>query len=125
MGCGGKVDPLKPEGQVELSRNLQIATAAIDSTGLCLFTAFCILDKPEAFEAVYEMINARYGLQLTGDDVTALGKTVLRVERDFNRAAGFSAADDRLPEFFTQEKIAPHQTVFMVSDSELDTLFNF
>jgi aldehyde:ferredoxin oxidoreductase len=125
LGCGGKVDPLKPEGQVELSRNLQIATAAIDSTGLCLFTAFCILDKPEAFEAVYEMLNARYGLQLTGDDVTALGKTILRVERDFNQAAGFSAADDRLPEFFTQEKVAPHQAVFMVSDDELDTLFNF
>jgi len=71
------------------------------------------------------MLNARYGLQLTGDDVTALGKTVLRVERDFNQAAGFSAADDRLPEFFTQEKVAPHQVVFMVSDDELDTLFNF
>jgi aldehyde:ferredoxin oxidoreductase len=38
---------LKPEGQVELSRNLQIATAAIDSTGMCLFIAFAILDQPE------------------------------------------------------------------------------
>jgi len=27
LGVGGKVDPLKPEGQAELSRNLQIATA--------------------------------------------------------------------------------------------------
>jgi len=49
MKVGGYVDPLKPEGQVELSRNLQIATAALDSTGLCLFTAFAVLDQPETF----------------------------------------------------------------------------
>lgn len=36
LSCGGKVDPLKPEGQIELSRNLQIATASVDSVGLCL-----------------------------------------------------------------------------------------
>ena len=40
LKVGGFVDPLKPEGQVELSRNLQIATAAVDSTGMCLFIAF-------------------------------------------------------------------------------------
>jgi len=125
LGVGGKVDPLKPEGQIELSRNLQIATAAVDSTGLCLFTAFPILDIPEAFEAVYEMINARYGLKLTGDDVAALGKKILSTERDFNKRAGFTNADDRLPEFFMEEKLPPHQTVFMVSDDDLDSLYNF
>jgi aldehyde:ferredoxin oxidoreductase len=30
MGIGGSHDPLKPDGQVELSRNFQIATAASD-----------------------------------------------------------------------------------------------
>ena len=43
LGVGGKLDPLSKEGQVELSRNLQIATAAIDSTGMCLFIAFAAL----------------------------------------------------------------------------------
>ncbi len=37
-------------GPVELSRNLQIATAAIDSTGMCLFIAFAVLDQPETFQ---------------------------------------------------------------------------
>ena len=46
LKVGGDVDPLKKEGQVELSRNLQIATAAVDSTGLCLFVAFPVLDNP-------------------------------------------------------------------------------
>ncbi|MBF0552404.1 MAG: aldehyde ferredoxin oxidoreductase, partial [Deltaproteobacteria bacterium] len=125
LAVGGSVNPLKPEGQVELSRNLQIATAALDSTGLCLFTAFPILDMPEAFEAVYEMINAKYGLTLTGNDVVELGKTILRAERKFNELAGFSKQHDRLPEFFKTDPLPPHNTVFDVPDSELDTVFNF
>ena len=77
LKVGGFVDPLKTEGQVELSRNLQIATAAIDSTGMCLFIAFPILDQPETFNALVELINGFYDINLTADDVTALGKKVL------------------------------------------------
>ena len=44
--CGGGGDPLKKEGNIERSRNLQIATAAIDATGLCLFVAFADPGQP-------------------------------------------------------------------------------
>jgi aldehyde:ferredoxin oxidoreductase len=125
LKVGGFVDPLQPEGQVELSRNLQIATAAVDSTGLCLFVAFAVLDKPEAFEAVYEMINAFYGLDLGADDVTALGQSVLSTERKYNQAAGFTKADDRLPRWMRTEPLPPHNTVFTVPEEELDEVFNF
>jgi aldehyde:ferredoxin oxidoreductase len=74
LKVGGFVDPLKPEGQIELSRNLQIATAAIDSTGMCLFIAFALLDQPDTFQALLDIINAFYGLNLTADGVTELGK---------------------------------------------------
>lgn len=57
LKVGGFVDPLKKEGQVELSRNLQVATAAVDSTGMCLFIAFAILDQPETFQALLDLIN--------------------------------------------------------------------
>ena len=125
LGVGGSVDPLKPEGQVELSRNLQIATAAIDSTGMCLFIAFAILDQPETFQALIDIINACYGLSLTGDDVTELGKSVLRNERDFNARAGFTSKHDRVPEFFKKEKLPPHNVTFEVTDEDLDQVFNF
>ena len=125
LGVGGSVDPLKPEGQVELSRNLQIATAAVDATGMCLFIAFAVLDQPETFQALIDMINAFYGLELTGDDVTELGKSILKNEREFNAAAGFSAEHDRLPEFFKKETLAPHNVTFTVSDEELDQVFNW
>jgi aldehyde:ferredoxin oxidoreductase len=125
LGVGGSVNPLKPEGQIELSRNLQIATAAVDATGMCLFIAFPVLDQPDTFQALIDMLNAFYGLSLTGDDVTALGKSILKNERTFNAAAGFGAQDDRLPRFFKTEKLAPHNVVFDVSDEELDTVFNW
>ena len=125
LDVGGTVNPLKPEGQVELSRNLQIATAAVDSTGMCLFIAFAVLDQPETFQALIDMINANYGLSLTADDVTELGKSVLKKENDFNKAAGFSAEMNRLPEYFKTEVFPPHNVTFAVPDSELDTVFNW
>lgn len=125
LGVGGTVDPLSPKGQIELSRNLQIATAAIDSTGMCLFIAFAILDQEETFNAMVEMINAFTGLSMTGDDVTELGKKVLKMEREFNRQAGFTEKDDRLPEYFLKESLPPHNVTFDVSDKELDSVFNF
>jgi aldehyde:ferredoxin oxidoreductase len=125
LKVGGFVDPLKPDGQVELSRNLQIATASVDSTGMCLFIAFPLLDQPETFQALLDLLNSFYGLSLTGDDVVALGKRILADEIQFNRRAGFSPEDDRLPRFFEQEKLAPHQVVFGVKHEELDKLFNW
>jgi aldehyde:ferredoxin oxidoreductase len=125
MNVGGSLDPLKPEGQSELSRNLQIATAAVDSTGMCLFVAFPLLDQPETFQALVDMINAFYGLELTGDDVTALGKSVLNNEREFNRKAGFTSEHDRLPEYFQREALPPHNITFQVTDEDLDQVFNW
>ncbi|MGD8344133.1 MAG: aldehyde ferredoxin oxidoreductase C-terminal domain-containing protein [Desulfobacterales bacterium] len=125
MGVGGSVDPLKPEGQIELSRNLQIATAAVDATGMCLFVAFPVLDQPETFQALIDMINAFYGLSLTADDVSELGKSILKNEREFNLAAGLTSKDDRLPEYFKKEKLPPHDITFMVKDEELDEVYNW
>ena len=125
LKCGGFVDPLQKEGQVELSRNLQIATAAVDSTGLCIFVAFAVLDDATALPAVVDMLNARYGISLTTDDVTALGMSVLKTERAFNQAAGFTNAHDRLPEFFVDETVPPHDAIWDFSDEEIDEFWNF
>ena len=59
---------------------------------------------------------------LTADDVTALGQRILKVERAFNAAAGFTAKDDRLPRFFQTEPLPPHNVVFDVPDAELDSV---
>ncbi len=125
LKVGGDVGPLEKAGQVELSRNLQVATAAVDATGMCLFIAFAILDQPESFQALIDIINAHFGLELTADDVTELGKTILKNERDFNLRAGFNEAHDRLPRYFQREPLAPHNAVFDVPEQELDQFFNW
>jgi aldehyde:ferredoxin oxidoreductase len=125
LGIGGSVDPLKPEGQVDLSRNLQLATAAIDSTGMCVFIAFAILDQPETFQALLDLIGSFSGSPMTADDVTAFGQTIMTLEREFNAKAGFTKEADRLPDYFQSEALAPHNVTFAVTAEELDQVHNY
>jgi aldehyde:ferredoxin oxidoreductase len=125
LKVGGFVDPLKPEGQADLSRNLQIATAGVDAAGLCVFVAFAVLDIPSGLEAIPKMLNGQYGWNLTLDDVMEYGKQIIKTELEFNKAAGFTPSDDRLPEFFSKEPLTPHNVVFDVTDEELDTVLDF
>ena len=125
LKVGGDVNPLRSQGQVGLSRDLQIATAAIDSTGMCLFIAFAVLDRPETFQALLDMIRTLHGIPLTAEDVVEMGKKILKMERDFNQRAGLSSAHDRLPRFFRDEPIEPHGVRFDVPEEELDQVFNW
>lgn len=124
MGVGGEADRLDTK-KAELSRNLQVATAVVDSTGYCLFIAFAILDIVEGLEGVVESVNGVLGTSLTLDDIPTIGMQVIETEIKFNKAAGFTSLDDRLPEFMKEEKFPPDNEVFNVSDEELDTVFKF
>lgn len=124
LGVGGSIDPTKKEGNVALSQGLQIATAAIDAAGLCLFVAFAVLDNEDGLPTIAQMINAQYGLELTPDDIMELGKSILRNELEFNRLAGFTKADDRLPEFFSEE-LPPHKTTWDFTSDDLEETLNF
>jgi aldehyde:ferredoxin oxidoreductase len=123
LRVGGFVDPLKKEGQVELSRRLQIGTAAIDSTGLCVFIVFAALDNPEVFNTMIEMINAKYGIEMNYEDARTLARKVLRTEHEFNLAAGFTNKHDRLPEFF-EEPCPPHNIGWDFSGEEIDSFWH-
>jgi len=121
---GQLLDPLKKEGQVETSRALQIANAAADSTGMC-FMAYAGFHTPEANEAFLKVTNAKLGPQHALEDLPSLGIRVLKAEREFNRKAGFTNEDDRLPRFFYEEPLPPHNTVFVISDEDIDSTFDF
>jgi len=125
LSVGGKADPLTPEGKAELSRNFQIATAFVDSSGYCLFIAFAILDIPEGFEGMVESCAALLGTNWTTDDVTRIGKEILKTERAFDQAAGFTRQDDRMPEFMRYEPLPPHNQVWDVPDEALDSVWAF
>jgi len=120
-----QLDPLKPEGQVEASRFLQTAMAAFDVTGLCFMASVALL-TPEAGEVFMKVLNAKLGTQFGPDDFPgAMGIRVLKAEKEANRKAGFTKEDDRLPRFYYEEPLPPHNTVFSITDEEIDSTFDF
>jgi len=120
----GRLNPLKPDGQVAASRNAQITVAAVDSTGLCVFTLGAI-STPEGGQALLKLLKAKLGTEFGPEAIPQLGIRVLKAEREFNRKAGFTNQDDRLPEFFYKEPLPPHNTVVMITDEEMDSTFDF
>lgn len=117
-----KINHLKPEGQVAVSRNAQINAAGYDTLGVCAFGGFGFAKAPGA---IRDLIKGKYGWDLGEDALQVLGREALKLEREFNQAAGFGPEDDRLPEWMTLESIPPHNVVFDVPDEELDSLFDW
>ena len=120
FGARKEVNPLGTEGQKELSLKLQIIAAMLDSTGLCLFARPPILGDPQL---MVDMVNGIYGWNWTLEDYDKANRDVLRTELEFNRQAGITSADYRIPEYMREEPLAPHNVVFDVPDSDLDSVF--
>lgn len=120
LSVGGKTNPLDTKGKVELSKNFQMTTAFLDSTGYCLFIAFAIFDIPSGFEGVLDTCNAVLGTSWNDEDVLNIGRDILNKERKFNTDAGFTKAHDRIPEFMKEEQLPPHATKWDIGDKEID-----
>jgi len=102
--------------EVEVSISTQILRAAIDSVGLCVFTLIAVAEK---LDLIANLINSVHGCAIDEGYFESLGREVIRLEREFNRRAGFSVADDCLPEFFYSESLPPLDVSFGVSKEEL------
>ncbi|MCP4996557.1 MAG: aldehyde ferredoxin oxidoreductase, partial [Gammaproteobacteria bacterium] len=82
------------------------ATAAVDSSGLCLFTTFAW-----TLEDFYPQIDAACDGEWSLERLAELGERVWNMERQFNLAAGFTGKDDTLPKRILKEaaKTGPAQ----------------
>ena len=116
-------NPSAPTGQGPVSKFLQAFFAAIDSLGMCLFASLPMLDMPELQKDLVAAVSAKLGESLSEDYLMELGTMVMRVERAFNEAAGFSEKDDRLPDFFYEEKLDTNGSVFDVPQEEIDAVY--
>ncbi|MBW2608725.1 MAG: aldehyde ferredoxin oxidoreductase [Deltaproteobacteria bacterium] len=121
---GGKLDPFSAKGQVEVSRNAQIQSAGYDTTGICTF-ANGGTRSPDGLKAFFKMIGAKIGRAFGQAEWDELCLRVIKAEREFNRKAGFTNKDDRLPRMFYEEPLPPHNKVVVISDEEMDTTFDF
>lgn len=116
-------DAASPKGQNEMSAFLQSYFAAVDSLGMCLFASLPLLDAPELQQHLVDVVAAKLGLELPPGYVMEMGRSVCCQERKFNELAGFSPKDDRLPEFFSKERLIPGGSLFDVSDEDLDKVY--
>jgi aldehyde:ferredoxin oxidoreductase len=117
-----KINHLDPIGQVELSRTLQINMAGYDTLGACIFTGPGFTAAPES---IRDLLNSRYNWDVGTDILQVLGKETLKLEHEFNKRAGFTREDDRLPEWMTREPLPPNNSVFDVPAEDLDGLYNW
>jgi aldehyde:ferredoxin oxidoreductase len=93
LGCDAKLDPHVTAEKPFWVKLFQDLTAAIDSSGACLFGTFGMTG--EDFAA---MLTALTGVTYTLDDYLKAGERIWNLERRFNLKAGFTSADDNLPE---------------------------
>ncbi len=118
--------PVAPTGQGAKSQFMQRWMAAMDSLGLCMMIGMPIMEAGPGLDLnLISCVSAVTGETLESSYLTELGRSVLQIERKFNKAVGFGKDDDRLPKFFTEEKFGPGGFVFDVPESELDGVHDF
>jgi aldehyde:ferredoxin oxidoreductase len=96
----GKVDRLKYEGKAELTKTFQDLTAALDSSGICLFTTFGLRG-----ENIASLYSTATGFECDAEKFMKIGERIWNLEKLFNLRAGFTRKDDTLPSRILKEPI--------------------
>jgi aldehyde:ferredoxin oxidoreductase len=113
--------PRNRDKQAENSLKSQIQAATCDAFGYCLNSV------PGGRASIYQffadLMNARYGLQLTPKDIMEIGKQTLRDQLSFNERAEFSKVDSKTAAFVREEAISPTGQVFDVDDAEMENVW--
>ena len=98
LGNPVKIDNLTTEGKAQWTITFQNLTAALDSTGACLFSTFGI-----GADELAALLSAATGVPYSTEEFMKAGDRIWNLERLFNLAAGLSARDDTLPERLLKE----------------------
>lgn len=119
---GRAFDDCGRAAQAYASNKLQVAISFSDSM-MCLFAFSNVVPKMNL------LANLMAGLYGGPADITrvtqGLGVKTLLTERAFNKLAGFTDEDDKLPEFFYKERSEATGSVFDINPVEMEVLFDF
>ncbi len=111
-GVSGSIDTLR-----NASRSSQIHMAATDSMGLCMFAQSGGMDN------LFGAISAMIGKPFDSQAWQQLGTRILTAEIDFNRRAGLTDKDDRLPDMFHQESLSSQYGTVPYPENDLHGTF--
>lgn len=112
------VDTTVADGQVRISRELQIITTSIDAAGVCSFVG----PNLESLEMFAELLKAKYGQSFSRENLINVGVETLLKEYLFNRKAGLNETSP-LPDFIFTEALEPNQNTFDVTHQQLETVY--
>jgi aldehyde:ferredoxin oxidoreductase len=99
------INPGMPQDQfAQASQESQIINAACDSSGFCQFLQPTIAN-------IAQFYSLLYGEKVTREQVADIGWRCLEDEWAFNDRAGFTAADDDLPEVLKTEGVGPDHSL--------------
>lgn len=100
LGNPFKVDQHATEGKPALVITFQDLTAALDSTGSCLFATFGI-----GAEELASLMSAVTGIPYSTEEFMKAGERIWNMERLFDLKSGITHEDDYLPQRLLKEPI--------------------
>ena len=111
-----------PDGKSEWVVQEQNKSTSHDATGLCLFVGFA----GGVLETFVPITAAATGVDYTLDDFVKIGERTWNLERLWNLKAGFTKADDTLPQRLLKEghKKGPAQGITVNLDAMLPVYYN-
>jgi aldehyde:ferredoxin oxidoreductase len=91
---------LPQEDWVRASQEAQLVNAVCDSSGFCQFL------QP-TLDEIREFFGHLYGEEVSRRQIADIGWQCLEDEWEFNRRAGLTEADDRMPDCMVEDAIGP------------------
>ncbi|MBW2370569.1 MAG: aldehyde ferredoxin oxidoreductase, partial [Deltaproteobacteria bacterium] len=100
-----KIDPFEWKGKAKLVKISQDLSCIFDSAGLCIFFAARNLVSPNLEMEpipIQKYLNAATGAEYSLEELQQAGERIFNAERVFLVRAGFTGADDTLPDRLTK-----------------------
>ncbi|PKO12494.1 MAG: aldehyde ferredoxin oxidoreductase [Chloroflexi bacterium HGW-Chloroflexi-10] len=108
FGVPEKIDPLTTERKPELIMRFEDAFAVVDATGICVFLSVRYMFDPKVElwpTPLAEIMRYATGEDYTPETLLRAGERIFNLERLFLLRAGFTGADDTLPERMLKEPL--------------------
>lgn len=108
----------KPEQMARLSQEQQHINAAIDASGFCMF----LMPNMEQLRQFY---SAFFGEDISRKTFLDMTWQCLADEWEFNKRAGWTAADDKMPACMKEDPVGPEggRMVFDISDDIIQATY--
>ena len=92
-------DPTSKEGKVDLSKKFQVIGSRMDAMGMCNFVRYSVRND---MTPLLDLIQARYGEEISATEFDDFVKATLKAEHQFNKDAGIPASAHRFTDSFYQ-----------------------